>query len=128
MLNKTLQRVGAGDETSWSGSWSTPVVGWTNSHVRNSLSSSDHNAISRRKSWCLLTLCRCSPVLQHAIQVAHQKLDIDASLPERTSLSMSNITDLMSLILDATFLSFRGKMHQQVHGSAMESPVVVATC
>ena len=38
---------------------------------------------------------------------------------------MNIITDLLLLCLDATFLSFQGKMYQQVHGTAMGSPVLV---
>ena len=44
-------------------------------------------------------------------------------MPE-TSLSVNNITDFLSLCLDATFLSFRGNVYQQVHGTAMGSPVL----
>ena len=47
------------------------------------------------------------------------------SLPERTSLSVNDITELLSLCFDPTFLSFRGKTYQQVHGTAMGSPVSV---
>ena len=32
---------------------------------------------------------------------------------------------LLTLCLDATFLSFRGKVYQQVHGTAMGFPVSV---
>ena len=49
-----------------------------------------------------------------AIQVAHRKLEYDASLPERTSLSVNDITALLSLCLDATFLSFRRNVYKQV--------------
>ena len=59
------------------------------------------------------------------VQVARRELESDTSLPERTGLSVNDITDLLSLCLDATFLSFRGKVYQQVHGTAMGSPVSV---
>ena len=48
-----------------------------------------------------------------------------ASLPERTSLSVDDIINLLTLCLDATFLTFRGKVYKQVHGTATGSPVSV---
>ena len=75
-------------------------------------------------SFNVVSLFTCIPT-DLAIQVAHRKLESDASLPERTSLGVNDITDLLSLCLDATFLSFRGKMYQEVHGIAMGSPVSV---
>ena len=44
---------------------------------------------------------------------------------ERTSLSMNDIIDLLTLCLDATFLFFTGKVYKQVHGTAIGSPVSV---
>ena len=75
-------------------------------------------------SFDIVSLFTCIPT-NLAVQVARRKLESDASLPERTGLSVSDITDLLSLCLDATFLSFRGKVYQQVHGTAMGSPVSV---
>ena len=48
-----------------------------------------------------------------------------ASLPERTSLSVDDIINLLTLCLDATFLTFRGKVYKQMHRTAMGSPVSV---
>ena len=59
------------------------------------------------------------------VQVARHRVDNDPTLPERTDLSVCDIVDLLTLCLDATFLQFRGKMYQQVHGTAMGSPVSV---
>ena len=63
-----------------------------------------------------------------AIQVSRDRLEKDSTLPERTSLSVNDICDLLSLCLDATYLSFEGKIYKQIHGTAMGSPasVVVA--
>ena len=44
---------------------------------------------------------------------------------QRTSLSVDDIINLLTLCLDATFLTFRGKVYKQVHGTAMGSPVSV---
>ena len=38
---------------------------------------------------------------------------------------MNDIVDLLTLCLNATFLSFRGKIYKQVQGTAMGSPVSV---
>ncbi len=58
-----------------------------------------------------------------AVQVARRRLEKDQSFPERTDLSVDDIMDLLTLCLNATFLQFRGKVYQQVHGTAMGSPV-----
>ena len=60
-----------------------------------------------------------------AIRVACNRLESDTSLSERTSLNVDDIMDLLSLCLDATFLSFRGKVYRQAQGTAMGSPVSV---
>ena len=59
------------------------------------------------------------------IRVAHQRLKSDTSLSERTSLTVDDIMGLLSLCLDATFLSLRGKVYRQAQGTAMGSPVSV---
>ena len=57
--------------------------------------------------------------------MARRRLGNDASLPEHTSLSVDDIINLLTLCLDATFLTFRGKVYKQVRGTAMGSPVSV---
>ena len=57
-----------------------------------------------------------------AIQVARQRLEEDANLTDRTTLSIDNIICLLEFCLDATYFSFRGK---QIFGTAMCSPVSV---
>ena len=61
-----------------------------------------------------------------AIRVARHRLESDTSLSERTSLNVDDIMGLLlSLCLDAAFLSFRGKVYRQAQGTAMGSPVSV---
>ena len=60
-----------------------------------------------------------------AIQVARQRLHDDTSLPERTSLTPKEIVSLLELCLNATYFTFRSTYYQQVHGTAMGSPVSV---
>ena len=61
----------------------------------------------------------------HAIQVTRERLLGDLSLPDRTSFTVEDICSLLKLCLEATYLSFRGRIYQQVHGTAMGSPVSV---
>jgi len=75
-------------------------------------------------SFDIVSLFTCIPI-GLAVQVARRRLESDLFLPERTDLSVDDIVGLLSLFLDATFLSFRGKVHRQVHGTAMGSPVSV---
>ena len=44
---------------------------------------------------------------------------------ERTDQSVDDILGLLSLCLDATFLSYRGKVYRQVHGTAIGSLVSI---
>ena len=60
-----------------------------------------------------------------AVQVACWSLEGDLSLSERIDLSVDDIVSLLSLCLDATFLSFWGKVYRQIHGTATVSPVSV---
>ena len=86
----------------------SPIVG---SHVRNSQAFVEFmwsQTIPKEEIlvfFDVVSLFTCIPT-DLAIQVTHRKLESDASLPERTSLSVNNITDLLTLCLDATFLSF----------------------
>ena len=45
------------------------------------------------------------------------------SLPEHTSLTPSEIVSLLELCLNATYFAFRNTYYQQIHGTAMGSPV-----
>ena len=60
-----------------------------------------------------------------AISVAARQLESDDTLQDRTNLSVHNILSLLTVCLDATFLSFRGQYYQQIKGTAMGSPVSV---
>ena len=61
-----------------------------------------------------------------AVQVSCERLRNDPSLPRSTSLIVDDICSLLSLLcLDATYLVFQGRVYQQVHGTAMGSPMLV---
>ena len=91
-----------------------PVVGRTSSHVKNSrefvdfIKSQTLTSDETMMSFDMVSLFTCVP-MDLAVRVARRRLENDASLPECTSLSVDDIVDLLTLYLDATFLSFRGK-------------------
>ena len=107
-----------------------PLVGQTSSYVKNSKSFAEFittQALMEEEilvSFDVVSLFICIPT-GLAVQVAHWKLEEDPSLPGRTDLSVDDIVGLLNLCLDATFLSFRGKVYRHVHGTAMGSPVFV---
>lgn len=57
--------------------------------------------------------------------MTRERLLNDPSLPDRKCLTVDGICSLLKLCLEATYLSFRGKIYQQVHGTTMGSPVSV---
>ena len=60
-----------------------------------------------------------------AIEVPSQRLALDESLQDRTNLCVQSIVSLLSVCLEATYLSFRGQYYKQKIGTAMGSPVSV---
>ena len=106
------------------------VVGWSSSHVRNSKDFAEfisQQALREDEvmvSFDVVSLFTCVPT-DLAVQVARSRLEKDPTLPERTILLVDDIVNLLTLCLDATFLEFRGKVYQQIHGAAMGSPVSV---
>ena len=59
------------------------------------------------------------------ISVAHKRLEDDKTLKERTGLEVDDITQLLKMCLDATYLTFHDTHYQQTFGTAMGSPVSV---
>ena len=62
------------------------------------------------------------PVLP-AIQIVKQRLQQDNTLPQRTSMSIPQITSLLEFCLTNTYFLFQGKYYEQVQGAAMGSPI-----
>ena len=58
-----------------------------------------------------------------AVQVIEDKLKSDVTLSERTTLSSSQVADLLRFCLNQTYFQFQGKFYKQTHGCAMGSPV-----
>ena len=61
--------------------------------------------------------------VQPSIQIVKQRLQQDNTLPQRTSMSISQITSLVEFCLTNTYFLFQGKYYEQVQGAAMGSPI-----
>ena len=59
--------------------------------------------------------------VQPAIQIVKQRLQQDNTLPQRTSMSIPQITFLLGFCLTNTYFLFQGKYYEQVQGAAMGS-------
>ena len=58
-----------------------------------------------------------------AVQTALQKLEDDASLADRTTLTPAQIADLLNFVLRSTYFQYNGSIYEQLEGAAMGSPV-----
>ena len=61
--------------------------------------------------------------VQPAIQIVKQRLQQDTTLPQRTSMSIAQITSLLEFCLTHTYFLFQGKYYQQAQGAAMGSAI-----
>ena len=107
-----------------------PVVGLSTHHVRNFQDFAQFIKSQRLSATEILVSFDVVSLFTHvptdlAVQVSHEWLENDPSLSQRSSLSVDDICSLLSLCLEATYLVFEGIFYQQVHGTAMGSPVSV---
>ena len=58
-----------------------------------------------------------------AIQVVKQRLQQGTTLPQRTNMSIPQITSLVEFCLTNTYLLFQGKFYEHVQWAAMGSPI-----
>ena len=61
--------------------------------------------------------------VQPAIQIVKHRLQQDNTLPQRTSMSIPQITSLLEFCLTQTYFLFQGKYYQQTQRAAMGSPI-----
>ncbi|XP_041483471.1 uncharacterized protein LOC121430261 [Lytechinus variegatus] len=61
--------------------------------------------------------------VEAACDVALQRLEADASLPDRTDLSPTQVTELLRFVLKSTYFMYDGRFYEQQEGAAMGSPV-----
>ena len=58
-----------------------------------------------------------------SIQIVKQRLQQDTTLPQRTNMSIPQITSLLEFCLTNTYFLFQGKYYEQVQGAAMGPPI-----
>ena len=61
--------------------------------------------------------------VQSAIQIVNNRLQQDNTLPQRTAMSIPQITSLLEFCLTQTYFLFQGKYYKQKQGAAMGSPI-----
>ena len=61
--------------------------------------------------------------VQPPIQIVKQRLQQDNILPQRTNMSIPQITSLLEFCLTHTYFLFQGKYYEQVQGAAMTAPI-----
>ena len=61
--------------------------------------------------------------VQPAIQIVNNRLQQDNTLPQRTAMSIPQITSLLEFCLTQTYFLFQGKYYKQTQGAAMGSPI-----
>ena len=71
-----------------------------------------------------LSLVANEALIHEVVHMIKSLLSTDRTLVERTTLSVDNICDLLSLVLTNTYFSFNGKFYIQKFGTSLAgSPV-----
>ena len=61
--------------------------------------------------------------IEGAVQAALRKLEADSCLANRTTLTPTQIVDLLDFVLRSTYFQYDGLIYEQHEGAAMGSPV-----
>ncbi|XP_072050071.1 uncharacterized protein [Amphiura filiformis] len=61
--------------------------------------------------------------ISESLEIIRHRLTEDASLNERTKLTVDDVMEILAFALTTTYFSFRGQVYQQKFGTAMGSPV-----
>ena len=105
-----------------------PLVGQSPHHLKNTqhfiqqLQGKKQEAGEIITSYDVKALFTSVPV-QPAIQIVKQRLHRTPHSPQRTSMSIAQITSLLEFCLTQTYFLFQGKYYQQAQGAAMGSPI-----
>ena len=105
-----------------------PLVGQSPHHLKNTqhfiqqLQSKKLEPGEVMTSFDVKALFTSVPV-HPAIQIVKQRLQQDNTLPERTNMSIPQITSLLEFCLTNTYFLFQGKYYEQFQGAAMGSPI-----
>ncbi|XP_071944743.1 uncharacterized protein [Antedon mediterranea] len=105
-----------------------PLVGNTEHHVTYSgeLASELKEIIVKPSetfvSFDVVSLFTKTPV-EEALKVVENRLTTDPTLLDRTKLHVTDIMELLGLIVNKTYFSFNGNIYRQIQGIAMGSPI-----
>ena len=105
-----------------------PLVGQSPHHLKNTQHFIQHLQGKKLEPGDMITsydvkaLFTSVPV-QPSIQIVQQRLQQDNTVPQRTSMSIAQITLLLEFCLTHTYFLFQGKYYEQVQGAAMGSPM-----
>ena len=105
-----------------------PLVGQSPHHLKNTQHFIQQLQGKRLEPGYIITsydvkaLFTSVPV-QPSIQIVQQRLQQDNTLPQKTSMSIAQITSLLEFCLTHTYFLFQGKYYEQVQGAAMGSPI-----
>ncbi|XP_072030495.1 uncharacterized protein [Amphiura filiformis] len=61
--------------------------------------------------------------ISESLEIIRHRLTEDASLNERTKLTVDDVMEILAFALTTTYFSFHGQVYQQKFGTAMGSPV-----
>ena len=61
--------------------------------------------------------------IKPALKIIQKLLEEDHTLPQRTTMTVKNITCLLEFCLSSTYFTFQEKFYEQVEGAAMGSPL-----
>ena len=61
--------------------------------------------------------------IQPVLNIIRNRLENDQQLQQRTSMSVSHITNLLEYCLRSTYFVFQGEYYEQLDGAAMGSPL-----
>ena len=61
--------------------------------------------------------------IRPALKSIKKLLEEDQTLPQRTTMTVNNISCLLEFCLNSTYFTFQEKFYEQVEGAAMGSPI-----
>ena len=64
-----------------------------------------------------------SVLIKPALKIIQKLLEEGQTLPQRTTMTVNNITCLLEFCLTSTYFTFQEKFYEQVEGAAMGSPI-----
>ena len=105
-----------------------PLVGRSPHHVQNNQEFLKQLGTIKLKpddiimSYDVKALFTSVPI-KPALKIIQKLLEEDQTLPQRTIMTVNNITCLLEFCLTSTYFTFQEKFYEQVEGAAMGSPI-----